>query len=255
MTIENEIEIAQPQEVEASEAQAIPEDDNLQKAVYSKEITQKIVEREKQKAFERGKREALMELQQQQQAPAQQEQMQQAPMQAPQAQQAPQNLGGMQQMSPADIERMIAEQAPQAVQAHVHQLQQDQMINSFVSKMQSAEQKYPGLEAELNNLNYEDPRMHKFIAMANGVENTGDIMKEVLDNPTKMESLLNMAYNQPHLAQKAIMSLSDSIKTNQQAIAQETQARDPLNQIKPSQNAGIDNGAMSVNDFKKMFRG
>ena len=80
-------------------------------------------------------------------------------------------------------------------------------------------------------------------------------MKEVLDNPTKLENLLNMASNQPHLAMKALSSLSDSIKTNQQALAEESQARNPLSQLKPSQNVSMDNGAMSVNDFRKMFRG
>ena len=216
---------------------------------FSKETVSKIVERERLKAYEKGKKEALMELEQQQQAPMQQEQMQQ--------QSQPQqggNFGGMQQTSQADIERMIAEQAPQALQAHVQKLQQDHMVNTFVAKMQAAEAKYPGLEAELNNLNYDDPRMHKFIAMANSMENTGDIMKEVLDNPTKMEGLLNMAHNQPHMAQKALMSLSDSIKTNQQALAEDAQARDPLSQLKPSQNTSVDSSAMSVADFRKMFR-
>ena len=238
--------IEQPEIVPESEPQSEPVNDMLNKATVSK-----IVERERLKAYEKGKKEALMELQQQQ-APMQQEQ---APVQSQaQAPQQGQSLGGMQQLSPADIERMISEQAPQALQAHVQRLQQDQMVNSFVSKMQAAEQKYPGLEAELNNLNYDDPRMHKFIALANQSENTGDIMKEVLDNPTKLENLLNMSYNQPHLAQKALMSLSESIKTNQQALAEEAQARNPLSQLKPSQNTGMDNGAMSVSDFRKMFR-
>jgi len=234
--------VEQAEVLPVDDPQAEPEVDMLPKATVSK-----IVERERLKAFEKGKKEALMELQQQQaQAPVQQEQMQQ---------QAPQSLGGMQQMSQSDIERMIAEQAPQALQAHVSRLQQEQMVNSFVSKMQAAEQKYPGLEAELNSLNYEDPRMHRFIASANQMENTGEIMKEVLDNPTKMESLLNLSYNQPHLAQKTLASLSDSIKLNQQALAEDAQARDPLSQLKPSQNARLDDGAMSVVDFKKMFRG
>ena len=245
--------VEQAEVLPEQEPQGVPENDVLPKATVSK-----IVERERQKAYEKGKKEALMELQQQQ-APVQVEQQMQQPQQAPSPMpQAPgqnQGLGGMQQMSPADIERMIAEQAPQALQAHVQRLQQDHMVNTFVSKMQAAEEKYPGLEAELNNLNYDDPRMHKFIAMANSMENTGEIMKEVLDNPTKLESLLNMAQNQPHMAQKSLMSLSESIKTNQQALAEDAQARDPLSQLKPSQNASMDNGAMSVNDFRKMFRG
>ena len=196
----------------------------------SRDVVSKIVERERLKAFENGKREALMQMQQDQQAQQQPEQQAQAPAQMqPQGQTA---MGGMSQMSPADIQKMIAEQAPQALQAHVQQLQQDHMVYTFVEKMQLAEQKYPGMEAELNKLNYNDPRMSAFIKLTNAMDNTGDIMKEALDNPTKMESLLNMAYNQPHLAQKAIASLGQSIKQNQEAVASEAQARDPMSQIK-----------------------
>ena len=215
------------------------------KKSFTSDVVKKVVEREKAKAFERGKREALMELQQQQ-----------AP-QAPDQQAAPQQqLGGMPQMSQADIERMIAERAPLALQQHVQKLQQDQMVNTFVQKMQAAEQQHPGLEQELNNLNYNDPRMHSFIAMANQLENTGDIMKEVLDNPSKMESLLNMAHNQPYQAQKAMKSLSDSIKTNQTAKDEEVRARDPMSQIKSSTTSGNSEKSqhdMSQEDLRRLL--
>ena len=220
------------------------------KKSFTSDVVKKVVEREKAKAFERGKREALMELQQQQ-AP-------QAPEQQQAAQQPPQggSLGGMPQMSQADIERMIAERAPLALQQHVQKLQQDQMVNTFVQKMQLAEQQHPGLEQELNNLNYNDPRMHSFIAMANQMENTGDIMKEVLDNPSKMESLLNMAHNQPYQAQKAMKSLSDSIKTNQTAKDEEVRARDPMSQIKSSTTSGNSEKSqhdMSQEDLRRLL--
>ena len=224
------------------------------KKTFTSDVVKKVVEREKSKAFERGKREALMELQQQQQQQIPAEQKQAAP---PINNGQSVGMGGMQQMSHADIERMIAERAPLALQQHVQKLQQDQMVNTFVNKMQLAEQQYPGLEAELNNLNYDDPRIHAFISMANQMENTGDIMKEVLDNPTKMESLLNMAKNQPYQAQKALKSLSDSIKTNQTATAEEAQARDPLSQIKSSTTAGTKESNqhdMSVKDIGRLLR-
>lgn len=205
-----------------------------------KEVVSKIVERERQKAFEKGKQEALMELQQQQ-APQEQQVAQQ-----------PQSIGGMQQMSPADIERLIAEKAPQVLQAHVANLKNEHMVNSFVAKMQAAEAKHPGLEAKLNDLDYES--MAPLIEMANNMENTGDIMKELLDNPMKMGNLMTLMYAQPKMAQRAMMDLSNSIKTNQDALAQEKQAQDPMSQLKPSSSAGIDNSTMSVSDFRKMFR-
>ncbi len=231
-------------------ADAKPEVEEPKKS-FTSDVVKKVVEREKAKAFERGKREALMELQQQQQMPDEQ---QAAPQQAPQQQGG--NLGGMSQMSQSDIERMIAERAPLALQQHVQELQQKQMVNTFVEKMQLAEQQHPGLEQELNNLNYNDPRMHSFIAMANQMENTGDIMKEVLDNPSKMESLLNMAHNQPYQAQKAMKSLSDSIKTNQTAKAEEVSARDPMSQIKSSTTSGtkeMSQHDMSQEDLRRLL--
>jgi hypothetical protein len=236
-----------------ADAKVSPDEDEALRTFNSSQV-KKVVDREKAKAFERGKREALMELQQQQtaQAPAEAQ-----PMQQPVNNGQSVGLGGMQQMTPADIERMIAEKAPQALQQHIQKAQQDQMVNTFVSKMQMAEQKYPGLEAELNNLNYNDPRMHAFIGMANGMENTGEIMKEVLDNPTKMESLLNMAYNQPYQAQKALKSLSDSIKTNETAKAEEATARDPMSQVKSSTTPGAVGSQhdMSVKDLQKLLFG
>ena len=243
--IENVIQGEEP----SSQVEAEPVD-NEPERTFNSATVKKVVEREKAKAYERGKKEALMELQQQQ--PQQVEQ--QAPAQQPMNNGQAVGLGGMQQMTPEQVERMIAEKAPQALQQHVRQMQKDQMVNTFVQKMQAAEQKYPGLEAELNNLNYDDPRIHSFIAMANGMENTGDIMKEVLDNPNKMESLLNMAHNQPYQDQKAMKSLSYSIKTNQTAKAEEATARDPLSQVKSSTTAGVENQHdMSVKDIQRLL--
>ncbi len=239
MTDENQAEI---ESVEAPLEEVVAADD-MQKPMYNKIQMADVVKREKQKAFERGKREALMELQQQAN-PNQSEPMQAAPA-------APQMLGGMKQLSPEDIERMIAEKAPLAVQGHVQKLQQDYMVNTFVSKMQLAEQKYPGIEEELNHLNYNDPRMHSFIEMVNGLDNTGDIMKEVLDHPSKLTELLADINSQPYLAQKKLQSLSASIKQNERAKAEEKEARDPMSQLKPSMGAGLDNGNMSVSDIRK----
>lgn len=222
-----------------AETQGEPASDMLNKATVSK-----IVERERLKAFAKGKQEALMELQQQQQAPQESAPAQQA--------QAPQQLGGMQQMSAADIERMIAEKAPQMLQDHVNEMKNQQTVESFVAKMEAAEAKHPGLEAKLNDLDYRT--MAPVISLANDMENTADIMKELLDNPMKMGNLMTLVYTQPKMASRAMAELSNSIKTNTEALAQEKQAQDPMSQLKPSTSAGMDNSAMSVSDFRKMFR-
>lgn len=230
---------------ETQEPEVAPVDE-MQVPVFNRIQVADVVKREKQKAFEKGRRAAMQELQ------AQQQQQQQEPQQGA-------SLGGMQQFSQADIERMIQEQATRATQEHIQQqlaqMKQEQMVNSFVQKMQVAEQQYPGLEQELNQLNYNDPRIHAFIGMVNDFENTGEIMKEVLDNPYKLSQILSDIQDQPYLAQKNLQKLSASIKQNQQAKAEEAQARDPYSQLKPSTSAGMDNGNMSVADYRKMFKG
>ncbi len=235
MIDEHEIE---PGVMSDSEAQA----EAVNNDMLSKDTVSKIVERERLKAFEKGKKEALMQLQQ--------EQNQQK---APEATaQAPQQMGGMAQLSAADIERMIAERTPQLMQDHINSVKTEQMVNSFVNKMQAAEAKYPGLEKKLNDIDY--GTMAPLVSLANDMENTGDIMNELLDNPMKMANLLTLQYTQPALAKRAMTELSNSIKTNQEALAQEKQAQNPLSQLTSSTNAGLDNSSMSVTDFRKMFR-
>ena len=196
-------------------------DDVLDKATVSK-----IVARERQKAYEKGKQEALMQNEQQQSAPQQQ---------APQP--AMQTFGGMQQapqQSPEDIQRMIAEHVPQYLQ------------------QQAAEQQFPGLEQKLNDIDFTSPATLKLVQMANNMDNTGEIMNELLENPEKMGTLLNLVHEQPKLAQNRLASLSNSIKTNRQAIEQEQSAQDPIGQLKSSVNAGVDEHNLSVKDLKKL---
>lgn len=236
--------VSQGVEVPSEQAQNSAPDDN---SPLARDVVSKIVERERKKAYEKGQKEALMQLQEQQ------AQQQAAPAQAPaMQQQGQQTLGGMQQVSPADIERMIAEKAPQLLHDHVQNLKNEHTINSFVSKMQAAEQKYPGLEAKLNELDYTS--MAPLVHLANDMENTGEIMKELVDNPMKLGNMMALAQMQPGLAKRQMAELSNSIKTNQQALAEEKQAQDPMSQLKPSSSAGMDNGTMSVTDFRKMFR-
>lgn len=224
-----------------------PVDDGM----LSKAMVSKIVERERQKAIEKGRREVLMELEQNQQG-MQQEQMQQPPMAQ---QQQSQGLGGMApQMTQEAIERMIMEKAPQALMQQFNQMQQNNMVDSFVGKMQTAEQQFPGLEQKLNKLNYEDPRMHELIKMTNNLENTGAVMNELVSNPSKMMQVLASIREQPYLGQETLNALSNSIKTNQAAAAENSQANEPMSKLKPSMNTGLaDSSQLSVQDLRRQL--
>lgn len=234
--------------IPVEDAQGESQNDTLPKSLVSK-----IVERERLKAFEKGKQEALMELQQNQ-SPSENTTPQQAPIAAPVERQQ-QGLGGMAApMSQEAIERLIMQKAPEALMQQFNEHKQKTMVDAFVNKMQAAEQKYPGLENRLNKLNYNDPAMHSLIEMSNNLENTGDVINELVSNPSKMMQVLAGIREQPYLGQETLNSLSNSIKTNQAAEAENSQAREPMSQLKPSISAGMaDSTNLSVKDLRKIL--
>jgi|SRR6185312_6550404 len=243
-------EVIQPQEVAAPETNA-----NEGEQKYSPEIVTKIVKREREKAYEKGKREAMMEMQQQMQqaGPANEPaQAAQPAVAAPQQPQVAHSIGGMPQITPDQIQKMIAEHAPQVFGQYAQQLKQKNLVDSFVNKMQAAETKYPGLEKKLSELDFST--LTPVIGDINDMDNAGDIMNELLENPMKLGNVVALAYSQPHLAKTAIKSLSASIKMNEEAKAAEKSSQDPFSQQRPSLNAGKDDGDMSVADFQAMFR-
>lgn len=250
--MDDELELS---EVENSEVPA--SDIKDQGSPLSRDIVTKIVERERKKASEKYYAKGLEEgrKQMQSQMEVNPNEPQAAPV-APQQQQQQSQIGGMPQLSQADIERMIAEKAPQLfeqnLQQRFQQHKQEQTVNTFVSKMQAAEQKYPGLEEKLNELDYST--LTSVIPLINDLDNSGEVMKELVDNPDKLGMLINLSYTQPRLAQKRLADLSNSIKTNEQAKAQEQDARNPLSQIKPSVNSGLPNDKdLSIRDLQRML--
>ncbi len=216
-------------------------DDLLDKATVSK-----IVARERQKAYEKGKQEALM---------TQEQQLQQQAPQAPQP--AMQTFGGIQQapqMSPEDIQKLIAEHVPHYLHQQAEDYQQKQFVDGFVAKMQAAEQQFPGLEQKLNDIDFGSKDTLKLVQMANNMDNTGEIMNELLENPEKFGILLQLVKEQPKLALSRMASLSGSIKSNREAQEQEKSANEPLGQMKSSVNSGVDESNLSVKDLKKMLK-
>jgi hypothetical protein len=241
------LENVEQAEIPEQMAQGAPVEDMLPKATVSK-----IVERERQKAFEKGKQEALMELQQQNQQEMQPDQQQ--PVAEP-IQRQNQGMGGMAPaMNQQDIEALIMQKAPEALMQQFNQHKQQQMVDSFVTKMQAAEQRYPGLEGKLNKLNFQDPAMHSLIEMTNNLENTGDVINELVSNPSKMIQVLSGIREQPFLGQETLTSLSNSIKQNQAAAAENAQAREPMSQLKPSISAGMaDETQLSIPDLQRIL--
>ena len=91
------------------------------------------------------------------------------------------------------------------------------------------------------------------------VENTRDVMVELVNNPSKIGTIQNLididlrAGRQPNLALAEMKRLSTALKANSKAT-QFRPPNDPLSQMQPS-NAGTDNkGALTVSDYRRKYK-
>lgn len=172
------------------------------------------------------------------------------PMETPTA---PQNV---------DIDKLVEDKVHKLSQVYQQQ-QQQQFLNQQAQKVTGE------INAKLNDSRsrYGDfdkvvtpaalSEMPDLSLLANGVENTGDVMYDLLNNPTKVANINSnlMAakiYNSSYyyqLAQKQMQEISESVKRNQTAKANEPNVKEPLSQNKPS-NLGMDNGSQTIRDWR-----
>ena len=160
-----------------------------------------------------------------------------------QQQAQPQNVGGIQQQSPEDIQRMIRQEAYNMSREH----QAQQIEQNWKSAMDAEKLADPEF-ADLYDAIGIEAQPGLIIAMA-GMDNKAQVVKDLAKNPSKYANILTLANGgSPKLAQLELNKLSASIKTNMDA--KKTPKVDaPLSQIRSS-NIGGDDGNMSVTDLR-----
>jgi hypothetical protein len=163
--------------------------------------------------------------------------------QTPQQQAQPQNVGGMQQQSPEDIQRLIRQEAFNMSREH----QAQQIEQNWKSAMDAEKLADPDF-ADLYDAIGIEAQPGLIIAMA-GMDNKALVVKDLAKNPSKYANILTLANGGSHkLAQLELNKLSASIKTNEEA--KKTPKVDaPLSQIRAS-NIGGDDGNLSVTDYR-----
>ena len=184
-------------------------------------------------AFDKGKREAMAELQKQQPQQYQPEQ----------AHATNNSMCGMSQVSETDIQRMVDQRMQQQSQNAAAQ----HVVNQFIQKMESGKGKYDDFEQSVAKLNL--PNIPEVLQLANSTDNTADVMYDLSKNPQNVVKLRQLHQISPQLAFEEMQKLSASIKQNDAAQQQKT-ANEPLGQINHS-TTGADNGSLSVRDYKK----
>lgn len=233
------------QVMDSSSQDVLPNLETIQNAPQNRLLTNEEVDRiavaKKNEGYNKGYKDAFAQFQQQ-------------PQQIPQ-QNYGQSVGGMQQLSPNDIQKMIAEHHQNLLMQQQQQHQQEkanQLAQLYFGKLQQAKTKYPDFDEVISNLNYEAPGMANIVHMATSLDNTGDVMYDLRKNPDKLANLMILAERQPAIAQQKLMDLSASIKQNE--AAKNMQMPDePLSQHKPS-NVGSDNGNLSLRALKLKYR-
>jgi hypothetical protein len=203
-----------------------------QERLYKESEVNDIVGKKKQHAYQKGKADAMAELQNQQQ---------------PQAQ--PMDSMPTQSMHPDQVRQMIADEHAKTM----YQLQVKQIHDDFNHKVMAASSKYPDFQETVSSLVSSGHSVPlELMMLANSVDNTGDVIYDLAKNPAKVGALLNLTQRQDtaHLAIKEMQGLSSSIKQNEAAQNMKN-APEPLSQLKSSY-TGTDNGSYSVRDFKKM---
>lgn len=163
------------------------------------------------------------------------------------------NMGGMPQMTPEHIQKMIAEEAQRQMHelagAHERQAQEQEahrIASEFHGKISAGKSRYEDFDNVMQDVDL--ATMPHIVQLAHATDNTADVMYELAKNPGKIATLTTLAYTNPALARREMNRLSESIKNNQ-AAAQQKLANEPLNQISPS-TVGTDSGSLTLKDLK-----
>lgn len=188
---------------------------------------------ERERAYEKGKREAL-------------DSMNDAKNQA-------QHTYAGQGFSAEDIRKVAAEEAIRHMKEQQQQAQMQQMVGSFVNKIDAASSKHPELKQKLASINFDS--FAPIAALATDLDNTADVIAHIVSSGKNMADMLTLVREQPQMASQALYEISNSLKQNEQAQNLNTQAEEPFGLIQRSGQSGMgDETTLSTTDFRKMFR-
>lgn len=252
--------VAAPENAEA--ANATPNAEHVDSVPKPK--VNDLVRDAKKEAYDRGRRDALAEnalstqgmpqtpqpeMQQPVPQPPVQPQVQQPAMVAqPQPMGQPVGMGGMPQMSPADIQQMIRQEAQNLMQQHQQQNAWQQTVNQFVGKVNAGPQKYADFESVVAPLQL-DKNPH-LVHLTNLVDNTVDVLHDLGNNGPKVAILNELARTNPQMAVREIQNLSNSIKANEMAT-KSANPNEPLSQVKPSTVTTDGGSPLTIGELRK----
>lgn len=168
-------------------------------------------------------------------------------------------------MSENEFRRLAAEEAQKIKselasesQRNMEEQHANRIASEFFSKV-SVDDGKESFEKILNDSGIDLRTIPYHVQLANMVENTKEVMVDLINNPVKLGAIQNLididlrAGRQPNMALREMKRLSDAIKSNKNASSY-VPPNDPLSQMHPS-NAGTDNkGALTAADYRRKYK-
>ena len=171
------------------------------------------------------------------------------------------SMGGMQnpvdtdaikQQIMADLKAQF-QQASEARAAQETDKEAQRIAAEYHGKMKTGADKYEDFNDVMADFNPQ--AFPNLVYLANQMDNTPDVMRELMLNPSKWSTVALLSERDPQAAQNYLNRISQSIKANEQAKASEKEVAPPLSRLSSS-SAGQDTGKpQSMADMKRMFRG
>lgn len=227
------------QEQEAQEQVETPLQEPVnQEKMLTQEQVNRIVQREKENATLKARREIEQEYQ------ARAEQQSQT-----QQQQATRNESVSRETDTDAIYQEVTERLNKEMQQKQLEEQMQNVANNYLAKVDAARKQYDDFDAI--TAKFDASRFPQLVYLVSGMDNGGAVIYDLAKNPSKLASISILAREAPELAQQELLSLSQSIAVNKQAQEDagkyETQA--PLDRLSPSRIAGSD-GSNSISDLR-----
>lgn len=127
------------------------------------------------------------------------------------------------------------------------------VVDTYRAKMSTGKESFEDFDQVMDDFNPE--AFPNLVYLASKMENTPAVMYELMKNPSKWATVAVLSERDPKAAQNMLTRISESIKANQQAKAEEKDVPPPLGRLS-SAPTGQDAGKpASVRDYKAMFRG
>lgn len=156
----------------------------------------------------------------------------------------------MRQVAAEEAQRLHDERS-QNYRQEVEQANAQRTVTEFWNKISTGKEKYQDFEQVTGDI--EIARFPNVVQLLAGyVDNAESVLYELGKDRIKMANLESLAERSPRDAIVQAQRLAKSIKENQDA-AKIKLPNEPLSQMRPS-NAGTDNGAMSVKDFRLKYK-